>query len=84
MDVIQPVRRRGRPTAVYRTADGTQIPGLMRLADGRWRASGPEKHTYTALDEKAAIRHFMVWQAKQAGTAVGATLATADSSSLSN
>lgn len=37
----------------------------MRLGDGRWRASGPEKFTFTEPDEDLAILRFRQWQASK-------------------
>lgn len=41
----------GRPIAVHKTARGEKVVGLFRLKDGRWRASGPEKWTFSERDE---------------------------------
>jgi integrase len=61
--------RRGRHVALYtpKTLGIKPIVGLMRLKDGRWRASGPEKYTYTEPDEAAAIARFRAWEAKKNG-----------------
>ena len=55
-------KKTGRPIAVYRTADGTQVVGLWRLTDGRWRASGPERFTFTEPDERLAVARYREWQ----------------------
>lgn len=58
--------KRGRPTAVYHPSDGSDpVVGLMRLTDGRWRASGSEKYTWTERDERAAIAHYLRWRSRQ-------------------
>ena len=62
--------KRGRPTAVHKMADGTKIVGLMRLKDGRWRASGPEKYTFSERDERLAVAHFRRWEATRRGDVV--------------
>lgn len=63
---------RGRPIAVYtpKVVKTRPVVGLMRLKDGRWRASGPEKYTFTEPDEAEAIAHFRSWEAKKNGLAV--------------
>lgn len=58
--------KRGRPTAVYTDRNGNHILGLMKLQDGRWRATGPDKWTFTEPDEARAIAHFREWQEKKA------------------
>src|SRR5687767_316421 len=63
-------KKQGRPQAVYRTSWGDQVPGLMRLADGRWRASGPEKYTFTESDERVALARFHQWQARREGAMI--------------
>ncbi len=56
----------GRPTAVYHPKFGGEpVVGLHRLADGRWRISGPEKITFTEPDERLAIARFHDIQAKR-------------------
>lgn len=64
--------RRGRPLAVYTPVhiDTKPVVGLMKLADGRWRASGPEKYTFTEPDEAQAIALFRAWEAKKNGQAM--------------
>ena len=66
-----PSAKRGRPLAVHKMANGSQIPGLMLLADGRWRASGPDKFTFTEPDEKRAIARFRGWQEKHQSPNLG-------------
>jgi hypothetical protein len=63
--------KRGRPTAVYKTSWGEQIHGLMRLGDGRWRASGPDKFTFSESDERMAIAHFRHWQLQNSKANLG-------------
>jgi len=60
-----PSKKTGRPIAVYKTASGTRVPGLMRLKDGRWRASGPEKYTFSEPNEDLAVARFRQWELKQ-------------------
>jgi integrase len=62
----------GRPIAVYHpTFPSDPIPGLMRLKDGRWRASGPDRYTFTERDEKLAIAHYLQWKAKRSAFNLG-------------
>lgn len=42
----------------------------MRLADGRWRASGPEKFTFTEPDEDLAVLRFRQWQGAARGNSL--------------
>src|SRR3954469_15453867 len=58
-------KKAGRPQHIHRTANGTQIPGLMKLKDGRWRASGPDKFTFSEADEGRAVQRFYEWKSKQ-------------------
>lgn len=50
-------RRRGRPQACYRRPDGTQVIGLSRQADGRWRISGTGE-VFFEPDENLALARF--------------------------
>jgi hypothetical protein len=68
--MISTLVKRGRKMAVHTAANGDRIPGLMRLKDGRWRASGPEKFTFSERDERLAIARFLQWQAHKRGQAV--------------
>ena len=68
----------GRPTAVYRTSWGDQIPGLFKLKDGRWRISGPEKTTYSEADERIAVARFRRIEAERRGDQM-VTVSTASS-----
>ena len=43
----------------------------MRLGDGRWRASGPEKYTFSEPDEQLAVLHFHQWKARRSCTTLG-------------
>src|SRR3954464_6413128 len=63
--MVTSTKKRGRPVHVYRMANGTQIPGLMKLKDGRWRASGPEKFTFSESDEGRAVQRFYEWKSKR-------------------
>src|SRR5687767_14907134 len=70
--MVKSTSNRGRPKAQYKPKlGGDPIIGLMRLKDGRWRASGPEKFTFTEPDEKLAIAHFREWEARQVGSNLG-------------
>ena len=40
----------------------------MRLGDGRWRASGSEKFTFSESDEDLAVIRFRQWKANKNGT----------------
>jgi integrase len=40
----------------------------MQLSDGRWRASGPEKYTFTEADESVAVARFLQWKSQEEGT----------------
>ncbi|HWE01334.1 MAG TPA: tyrosine-type recombinase/integrase [Tepidisphaeraceae bacterium] len=71
--MVKSKSNRGRPVAVHRPKIGDPVVGLMKLGDGRWRASGPEKYTFTELDEGLAIAHFREWQAKKIGSNLGTT-----------
>ncbi len=57
----------GRPTAVYRTSWGEQVPGLRRLKDGRWRTSWPNQITFSEPDERLAVARYRQWEAQQNG-----------------
>ncbi|MDB5324992.1 MAG: Tyrosine recombinase XerC [Phycisphaerales bacterium] len=52
------LKKTGRPIKVYRTSWGEQIPGLTRLKDGRWRASGTAQTTWSESDERLAVARF--------------------------
>lgn len=70
--MVSSTTSRGRPKAIYRPKlGGDPVIGLMRLADGRWRASGPEKFTFTEPDEKLAIARFREWETSKATTNLG-------------
>jgi integrase len=69
--MVKSTSNKGRPVAIFRPKRGDPIVGLMRLADGRWRASGPEKYTWSEEDEALAIAHFREWQAKKTGSNLG-------------
>ncbi|HEY0009879.1 MAG TPA: hypothetical protein VGB55_14215 [Tepidisphaeraceae bacterium] len=60
--------KKGRPQAFYRTSWGDRIDGLTRLADGRWKISGPKAIKFTEPDERMAIAIFRRRQAEQSGT----------------
>lgn len=69
--MVKSTSNRGRPVAVHRPKIGDPVVGLMKLGDGRWRASGPEKYTFSERDEALAIAHFREWQAKKHGSNLG-------------
>ena len=50
-------RKRGRPQAQHRKPDGTEVKGLSRQADGRWRISETGE-TFFEPDEHLAIARF--------------------------
>lgn len=50
-------KKRGRPTAIYRMANGTPVPGLLRRADGRWKISATGQ-TFVERDESLAVDRF--------------------------
>ena len=60
-------RKTGRPIGFYRMTDGTRIDGLIKLKDGRWRISGPEKTTFTEADECRAVRRAQDIMSKRQG-----------------
>lgn len=64
-------RKTGRPIAAHRDRHGNQIEGLKRLKDGRWRAYGPERFTFTEPDENLAIARFRQWQQRKATRELG-------------
>ena len=61
-------KKRGRPTAFHRMADGTKIDGLSRTTDGRWKVSpGPGQPTiikFREADERLAVAKFRELQAR--------------------
>jgi integrase len=59
------IAKKGRPTAYYRTSWGEKIDGLARLADGRWKVSGPDAVKYTEPDERLAVARFREIEAKR-------------------
>jgi hypothetical protein len=59
---MKSIKKTGRPPAVYHASWGEQIPGLMRLGDGRWRLSGPDKVTFSEDDERLAVARFRAMQ----------------------
>ena len=72
-------KKTGRPKGFVKDRNGDRIEGLMRLKDGRWRISGPEKRTYTERDEDLAIAYFHQWTARRAGTKIAIPRAAARS-----
>jgi hypothetical protein len=47
--------KKGRPQGIYRTSWGDGIDGLTRLADGRWKVSGPRPIKFKEPDERLAV-----------------------------
>jgi integrase len=56
-------RKRGRPQATHRLPDGSEITGLSRQADGRWRISATGE-VFFESDEYLAIARFEATVAK--------------------
>ena len=52
-----PPKKRGRPQARYRCHDGTEVQGLTRLGDGRWKVSATGE-TFVEPDEATAVARF--------------------------
>jgi integrase len=50
-------RKRGRRQAFHRLPDGTEVAGLKRRGDGRWRISATGE-TFTEPDERLAVARF--------------------------
>lgn len=69
--MLKSVTKKGRPVAIFRPQRGEPIVGLMRLGDGRWRASGPERYTFSEPDEQVAILHFQRWKAQKTCPTLG-------------
>jgi integrase len=56
----------GRPkTVYYPKSGGDPIVGLARLADGRWKVSGPPVLKFTEPDERLAIARFHAIQTQR-------------------
>ncbi|HEY0008719.1 MAG TPA: hypothetical protein VGB55_08350, partial [Tepidisphaeraceae bacterium] len=59
---MQSMRKKGRPAAFHRMADGTKIDGLSRMSDGRWKVSpfpGQQKAIkFAEEDERLAVARF--------------------------
>lgn len=53
-----PPKKRGRPQARHRCRDGTEIQGLTRLGDGRWKVSATGE-TFVETDEGTAVARFL-------------------------
>jgi hypothetical protein len=64
-------KKTGRLIAVYKASNGDRIPGLMKLKDGRWSASGPQKFTFGEPDEKLAMARFRAWGQRKQSPALG-------------
>lgn len=55
--MITVTKKKGRPTARYRMANGTEVQGLSRKADGRWKVSATGQ-TFVEPDEGRAVARF--------------------------
>lgn len=76
--MIKSITKTGRPTAVYKTSWGEQVPGLRRLKDGRrWRTSWPNQMTFTEPDERLAVARFREWEAGQQERKIGIPVSSA-------
>ena len=62
--------KRGRPVARYRCKDGTEIQGLTRFTDGRWKICATGK-TFVEPDEFLAVARFRKWEGTQNASNVG-------------
>ncbi len=55
-------KKRGRPSRPYRTSyDGTEVHGLHRDKDGRWRIVATGER-FSEADERTALDRFREWQ----------------------
>lgn len=64
---MKTLAKKGRPVGFHRTSWGDRIDGLTRLADGRWKVSGPKPMKFTEPDERLAVARFHEIQAKLNG-----------------
>lgn len=64
-------KKSGRPLGYFRDRHGNRIDGLMRLKDGRWRASGPERFTFTERNEDLAVSRYFKWLEQKANPELG-------------
>jgi len=65
--MINSTKKLGRPQTEYRASWGDKIQGLTRLADKRWKVSGPPIIKFTEADERLAVARFYELRAKQQG-----------------
>lgn len=56
--ISSPPKKRGRPQARHRCRDGTEIQGLTRLGDGRWKVSATGA-TFVEPNEDTAVARFL-------------------------
>ena len=56
--MLNSTAKKGRPTTHHRASWGEKIQGLSRLADGRWKVSGPPVFKFTERDERLAVARF--------------------------
>ena len=68
--MVTAAAKKGRPTAYHRTSWGEKVDGLKRLADGRWKVSGPPVLKFTEPDERLAVARFYEIKSKRNGDAV--------------
>lgn len=57
--------KKGRPQGFHRTSWGERIHGLTRLADGRWKVSGPKAVKFSEADERLAVARYQAIRAKE-------------------
>ncbi len=65
--MLNSTAKKGRPQGYHRTAWGENIQGLTRLADGRWKVSGPKPVKFSEPDERLAVARFHKIMADRAG-----------------
>ena len=65
---MKSMRKKGRPSAFYKLADGTKVDGLTRLSDGRWKVSPcealPNGKKFVEEDERLAVARFHALRAR--------------------
>lgn len=68
--ITSTLKKRGRPQGRYRMRDGTEIQGLIRRADGRWKISATGQ-TFVEPDEDIAVAYFRELQQKNGPSNLG-------------
>ncbi|MDB5295633.1 MAG: Tyrosine recombinase XerC [Phycisphaerales bacterium] len=68
--MVRSTAKKGRPQASHRTSWGERVDGLTRLADGRWKVSGPAAVKFTEPDERLAVARFRALAAARDGASV--------------